>query len=50
MSWLKTQLQLTDCSEVIPQAISFKGGAATLPPGKTMGDIEQAVSSLIIMY
>ena len=37
-------VQLTDCSEVIPQAKPFTGGPATLPPGLTMNDIEQAVS------
>jgi len=36
--------QLIDCSEVIPPAIKFTGGPATLPPGQTMQDIEQAVS------
>lgn len=35
---------MTDCSEVIPAAIPFNGGPATLPPGLTMNDIEQAVS------
>ena len=35
--------QLTDCSEVIPAVIPFTGGPATLPPGLTMNDIEQAV-------
>ncbi|PPQ90237.1 hypothetical protein CVT25_012996 [Psilocybe cyanescens] len=39
------QSKLTDCSEVIPQAIPFTGGAATLPPGQTMDDIEQACAT-----
>ncbi|KAH9483363.1 Versatile peroxidase VPL1 [Psilocybe cubensis] len=36
--------KMIDCSEVIPKAIPFTGGPATFPPGKTIKDIEQAVS------
>lgn len=38
---------MIDCSEVIPKAIPFTGGPATLPPGQTMNDIEQAVSMIL---
>jgi len=41
----QTQSKLTDCSEVIPAAIPFTGGAPTLPPGLTMNDIEQACAT-----
>jgi len=41
----QNQNELIDCSEVIPQAIPFTGGPATLPPGQTMDDIEQACAT-----
>ncbi|KJA15350.1 class II peroxidase [Hypholoma sublateritium FD-334 SS-4] len=41
----QNQDELTDCSEVIPAAIPFTGGPATLPPGLTMNDIEQACAT-----
>lgn len=36
--------QMIDCSEVIPEPKPGSGKPATLPAGKTMNDIEQAVS------
>ncbi|KDR73364.1 hypothetical protein GALMADRAFT_142466 [Galerina marginata CBS 339.88] len=36
--------KMVDCSEVIPSAIAFHG-SATLPPGQTMEDIEQACAT-----
>ncbi|KJA19705.1 class II peroxidase [Hypholoma sublateritium FD-334 SS-4] len=36
----QTASKLVDCSEVIPKAIAFTGGAATLPPGQTLQDIQ----------
>ncbi|KAF9548369.1 manganese peroxidase 3 [Agrocybe pediades] len=41
----QTQSKLIDCSEVIPKAIPFSHGPATLPPGQTMEDIEQACAT-----
>ncbi|KAF9549821.1 manganese peroxidase 3 [Agrocybe pediades] len=41
----QTQSKLIDCSEVIPRAIPFSHGPATLPPGQTLKDIEQACAA-----
>ena len=41
-------LQLVDCSEVIPKAIAFTGGAATLPPGQTLADIQASVRIILL--